>query len=78
MCYSSRETLRTLKKGGTFAIHDLFAQNRYGNMEQFMQSLKDSGYENVALIPTAGTEIMSKNQAHWTLLTSSALLYGIK
>ena len=34
------ETLRTLKKGGTFAIHDLMSKNRYGDMEAFCQKLK--------------------------------------
>ena len=27
------ETLRVLKKGGTFAIHDLMSKARYGDME---------------------------------------------
>ena len=35
-----RETLRVLKKGGTFAIHDLMSKARYGDMEAFAQGLK--------------------------------------
>ncbi len=35
------ETLRTLKKDGTFAIHDLMGKNRYGDMEAFCQKLRD-------------------------------------
>ena len=29
------ETLRTLKKGGTFAIHDIMSKGKYGDMESF-------------------------------------------
>lgn len=38
------ETLRTLKKGGTFAIHDLMGKNRYGDMEAFCKKLREMGY----------------------------------
>ena len=31
------ETLRVLKKGGTFAIHDIFAKTRYGDMQAFVK-----------------------------------------
>ena len=37
------ETLRTLKKGGTFAIHDIFSAGKYGNMQSFMKKLKEMG-----------------------------------
>ncbi len=72
------ETLRTLKKGGSFAVHDLFSKKRYGNMTQFIQYLKDSGYEKVELIPTVGTSILSKKLSYWTMLKGSFLLYGKK
>jgi Hypothetical methyltransferase. len=35
-----RETLRVLKKGGTFAIHDIMSRSRYGDMEAFIDELK--------------------------------------
>lgn len=35
------ETLRVLKKGGTFAIHDLMSPRRYGDMQEFVQKLRD-------------------------------------
>lgn len=38
-----RETLRVLKKGGTFAIHDLMEPARYGDMEKFAAELKAEG-----------------------------------
>ena len=31
-----KETLRVLKKGGTFAIHDIMSKRRYGDMERFV------------------------------------------
>lgn len=34
------ETLRVLKKGGTFAIHDVFSRMMYGDMRAFVQRLK--------------------------------------
>ena len=40
-----RETLRVLKKGGTFAIHDLMSPVRYGDMQKFVDSLKAQGAE---------------------------------
>lgn len=38
------ETLRVLKKGGTFAIHDIMSKARYGDMQQFIGELYDDGY----------------------------------
>ena len=38
------ETLRVLKKGGTFAIHDLMSPRRYGDMQEFVQKLRDMVY----------------------------------
>ncbi len=38
------ETLRTLKKGGTFAIHDIMSKSRYGDMNAFAKKLRDMGY----------------------------------
>ena len=31
------ETLRTLKKGGTFAIHDIMYKYKYGDMNEFVK-----------------------------------------
>ena len=40
-----RETLRVLKKGGTFAIHDIMSKARYGDMDKFIEELRSEGYE---------------------------------
>ena len=72
------ETLRTLKKGGTFALHDIFSKNKYGDMRAIVQKLKDMGYERVELIDTTDGLFMSKREATWMELSGSALLVGRK
>lgn len=73
-----KETLRVLKKGGTFAIHDLMSKARYGDMEQFAQELRNEGYEEVNLIRTDRGMFMSKGEAEIMLLGGSTLLTGRK
>ena len=53
------ETLRVLKKGGTFAIHDLMSPRRYGDMHAFVQKLRDMGYERVELMDTTDGSFMT-------------------
>ena len=72
------ETLRVLKKGGTFALHDIFSRSRYGDMQAFVRKLKDMGYERVELIDTTNGLFMSKWEATWMELSGSALLVGRK
>ena len=72
------ETLRVLKKGGTFAIHDLFSQQKYGDMSAFVKKLKDLGYEQVELIPTDNGKFMSPWESKWMALSGSAILFGKK
>ena len=43
------ETLRTLKKGGTFAIHDIMSKMKYGDMQEFVKKLKDMGYTEAGM-----------------------------
>jgi len=72
------ETLRVLKKGGTFAIHDIFSKAKYGDMEGFVQKLRDSGYESVELIDTTDGRFMTRQEASRMALSGSALLVGRK
>ncbi len=72
------ETLRTLKKGGTFAIHDIMSRTKYGDMQAFMKKLRDMGYEKVELIDTTDGQFMKKWEAAWMALSGSAILTGIK
>ncbi|MBR1511020.1 MAG: class I SAM-dependent methyltransferase [Bacteroidales bacterium] len=72
------ETLRVLKKGGTFALHDIFSKANYGDMNSFVQKLKEMGYEKVELIPTDNGRFMTKWEATWMALSGSAILGGKK
>ena len=72
------ETLRTLKKGGTFALHDIFSKSKYGDMQAFVKRLRDMGYEKVELIDTTNGKFMKKSEAGWMGLSGSALLTGRK
>lgn len=72
------ETLRVLKKGGTFALHDIFSKMKYGDMSAFMKKLKNMGYEEVRLIDTTDGSFMAKSEAVWMGLAGSALLVGRK
>ncbi len=72
------ETLRTLKKGGTFAIHDIMSKGRYGDMQAFAKKLKDMGYAEVKLIDTTNGMFMSRFEALWMELSGSTILIGRK
>ena len=72
------ETLRTLKKGGAFALHDIFSRSKYGDMQAFVQKLRDMDYEKVELIDTTDGRFMTKSEACWMALSGSALLTGRK
>ncbi len=72
------ETLRVLKKGGTFAIHDIFSKAKYGDMQAFVRKLRDLGYESVQLIDTTDGRFITRKEASWMALSGSALLIGRK
>ncbi len=72
------ETFRVLKKGGQFAIHDLFLWVKYGNIEKFRQELLDMGFEKVEFVDTTRGKAIPWEKAKKTMLTGSKLLVGIK
>ena len=72
------ETLRTLKPGGSFALHDIFSKSKYGDMQAFVKRLKDMGCRRVELIDTTDGTFMTKGEAAWMALSGSAILTGIK
>ena len=72
------ETLRVLKPGGTFAIHDIFSRAKYGDMQAFVRKLRHMGYETIELIDTTDGMFMTKREAGWMGLSGSALLVGRK
>jgi len=72
------ETLRILKKGGMFAIHDIYSKSKYGDMQAFVKKLKDMGYADVRLIDTTDGTWITKWESVWMELAGSALLIGRK
>lgn len=72
------ETLRVLKKGGTFAIHDWFIKSKYGDMQLFLQKLRDMGYEKAELLDTTTGLFMTPKEASLLCMKGSALLIGRK
>ncbi len=71
------ESLRCLRKGGSFALHDIFSREKYGNMDEFLSKLRALGFEKVELIGTVGV-LMTKKEARLIGLEGSALLVGRK
>lgn len=72
------ETLRVLKKGGTFAIHDVMTQASFGDMEAFAEKLRQKGYARVELIRTDTGKFMSRRESALLMLRGSCLLVGEK
>lgn len=72
------ETLRVLKKGGCFAIHDLMRRSHYRDFEAFRQQLLDMGFERVEVIDTTNGMLMSRREASILWLGDSGLLVGRK
>ena len=72
------ETLRVLKKGGVFVIHDLMSKSRYGDMNKFIEKLKKDGYQDVQLIDTTKGLFMNHKEAILLGLSGSTLLIGRK
>lgn len=72
------ETMRVLKKGGCFAIHDEFTQSKYGDTSLLVQKLKDLGFEKVELIDTTEGLFMTHKEAAPLGLAGSCLLVGKK
>lgn len=72
------ESLRVLKKGGTFAIHDEFIKSKYGDVNQLVKKIKDLGFEEVELLDTSDGLFMSRKEAKSLFLVGSGLLVGKK
>lgn len=72
------ETLRVLKKGGVFALNDDMKPKLYGDMDAFVQKLRDMGYEDVRLIDTAQEAFGSRRRAAMMMLGDSRMLVGRK
>lgn len=73
-----RETLRVLRRGGTFAIHDIMSPRRYGDMRTFVRELRRAGYGEVHLVDTTQGMFMTPKEARSLSLVGSTLLVGRK
>lgn len=71
------ESLRVLRKGGSFVIHDLFTEQKYGNMDIFLKQLKEMGFEEVKLFNTMDGLFLTRKEAGFSL-SGSKLLIGKK
>ena len=72
------ETLRTLKKGGIFVLHDIMSKSKYGDMQAFTEKLKSMGYEEAELIDTTKGMFTSSFEARWMGFSGSMILKGRK
>lgn len=73
------ESLRTLKKGGYFLIHDIFTPGVYGGDRDFLlRQMKKIGNIEGAFIPTDDGKFMTTEEAKKLDLTGSAMLIGKK
>lgn len=72
------ETLRVLKKGGVFVIHDIMPRSKYGDMEAFVAQLRALGYEEVQLIETTNGFFTSRGKAMLMRMNGAKLLIGKK
>ena len=72
------ETLRVLKKGGVFVIHDLIKKSNYGDIEKFIEELKKEGYKDIKLIDTTRGIFIDPKEAKLLGLSSSKIFIGRK
>ena len=72
------ESLRVLKKGGAFALHDAMKPGMYGDMEEFVQKLRKAGYQEVRLVDTSKIIFGSEKRASLMMLGNSKMLVGKK
>ena len=72
------ESLRVLKKGGVFVLHDNMKPQMYGDMNAFAQQLRDMGFAEVRYEETAAPIFGSRRRAALMMLGDSAMLVGRK
>ena len=72
------ESLRVLKKGGVFVLHDNMKPQMYGDMNAFAKKLRDMGFEKAEYVETAAAIFGSKSRAALMMLGNSAMIVGRK
>ncbi len=74
-----REALRVVKKGGTFAFHDLFLEEAfYGNIDAFVEELQKDGVGEIHFIRSVDEPFIPKLLKSRFMLGRIGLLYGRK
>lgn len=72
------ESLRVLKKGGVFVLHDNMKPQLYGDMDAFAEKLRAMGFAEVRYIDTTDAIFGSKRRAGMMMLGESAMIVGRK
>lgn len=72
------ESLRVLKKGGNFVIHDIMKPKYFGDLEQLKSRLLAMGYEKVDIVDTTDGTFLSPKDAKLLGLSHSTMLIGTK
>lgn len=72
------ESLRVLKKGGVFVIHDIMKPEKFGDMQAFVQKLLDMGYSRAELVDTTSGMFVTAKTARLLRISPSVMLIGIK
>ena len=76
-----REALRVVKKGGSFAFQDMFAQKAlYGDMEAFVRELENEGISEIHYIGNVEKKVgfvPMYVRTPW-MISGVGILYGIK
>ena len=75
-----REALRVLKKGGSFAFHDLMEdRHMYKDMDAFVEELKKEGFEEVNYMPnTENLPFVPGYARTYMFFNKLGILYGRK
>ena len=73
------ESLRVVRKGGTFVFQDLFLWERlYGEVNELLDTIKSWGIESVEFIPTNDSEFIPRALKLSFMLGTIGILYGRK
>lgn len=72
------ESLRVLKKGGVFVLHDNMKRQLYGDLDAFVKKLKEMGFEDVQYVSTVEAIFGSKSRGAMMMLGNSAMIVGRK
>ena len=73
-----KEALRTLKKGGAFALHDTYGnRDMYGDMDEFVAALREEGIADISYIPNTERSIPMPPPLR-LMMRGIGMLYGTK